>query len=366
MSTPMVSIDPKKKDDAYYRYKMPAIICKVEGNGNGIKTVFPNIHDVCSAINRPESIMMKFFQFELGTQKTVSEKDDKFIVTGSRTQELMQEKVYSFITKFVLCQHCRNPETVCNVDSKGKKVTMKCGACGKETAISSGERCFALFADYYSKNKTSATTEAPKQQSTADVVDNSSAPVAQKPVKEKPTAETEEAAIVDERENPMDILARDLLSDPSNVEMHIRRAYELKTSYNLNEKFSVRLVFRAAVQTDEANFISRLQANSRLLARFSLVKELQNDTGMDPNVREEAQKREKSLQQALLAECELVANKKGCFKMPIMMKVLFEEGVLKEYAVEDWMKGKSSKAVAPENAAEMRRLSDPFLKWLQA
>jgi len=35
------------------RYKMPRLIAKVEGKGNGIKTVIPNMGDVARALGRP-------------------------------------------------------------------------------------------------------------------------------------------------------------------------------------------------------------------------------------------------------------------------------------------------------------------------
>jgi len=40
-------------DDIFYRYKMPKLMAKVEGNGNGIKTVLPNIKEVAKALSRP-------------------------------------------------------------------------------------------------------------------------------------------------------------------------------------------------------------------------------------------------------------------------------------------------------------------------
>lgn len=54
--------------DVFYRYKMPRISAKVEGKGNGIKTVIVNMIDVARAIGRPATYPTKYFGCELGAQ----------------------------------------------------------------------------------------------------------------------------------------------------------------------------------------------------------------------------------------------------------------------------------------------------------
>ena len=45
----MAEVNINRSHDPFYRYKMPKIITKVEGNGNGIKTVIPNLSDIAKA-----------------------------------------------------------------------------------------------------------------------------------------------------------------------------------------------------------------------------------------------------------------------------------------------------------------------------
>ena len=53
-------------EDAFYRYKMPRLFTKIEGKGNGIKTVVVNMVDIGRALARPPTYIIKYFGCELG------------------------------------------------------------------------------------------------------------------------------------------------------------------------------------------------------------------------------------------------------------------------------------------------------------
>ena len=116
-------------DDTYYRYKMPLIEAKVEGRGNGIKTVIPNLVDVAKALDRSAMYICKYLGVELGTQTTMNVANDLYIVNGKLDATRLQDLLDDFIKKFVLCQQCSNPETKLRVTSK-KLIESKCIACG--------------------------------------------------------------------------------------------------------------------------------------------------------------------------------------------------------------------------------------------
>jgi translation initiation factor 5 len=109
--------------DAFYRYKMPRIQAKVEGKGNGIKTVIVNMVEVAKAIGRPATYPTKFFGCELGAQTQFDFKNERFIVNGSHDASKLQDLLDGFIRKYVLCPYCDNPETELLVNAKKSTIS---------------------------------------------------------------------------------------------------------------------------------------------------------------------------------------------------------------------------------------------------
>jgi len=130
----MINVNHKVTDQ-FYRYKMPKLQAKVEGKGNGIKTVIVNMVDIAKAIYRPAGYPTKFFGCELGAQTQIDKKNDRYIVNGSHSAEKLQEILCNFIEKFVLCDACDNPETTFIVQPKKEKITSVCTACGHQGLI---------------------------------------------------------------------------------------------------------------------------------------------------------------------------------------------------------------------------------------
>jgi translation initiation factor 5 len=115
--------------DSFYRYKMERIQSKIEGKGNGIKTVIVNLSSVANSLARPPAHVIKYFGFELGAQTNTNPNDDRWIINGAHDASKLQDYLDGFITKFVLCKKCKNPET--DVHIKDGNITLDCKACGK-------------------------------------------------------------------------------------------------------------------------------------------------------------------------------------------------------------------------------------------
>ncbi|KAK7463466.1 eukaryotic translation initiation factor 5 [Stygiomarasmius scandens] len=124
-------------DDKFYRYRMPLLTTKIEGKGNGIKTVIPNMVDVARALSRPPTYPTKYFGCELGAQTTFDEKNERYIVNGAHNADRLRELLDGFIDKFVLCKSCKNPETDLVIVKQGRSedIIRDCKACGERTGV---------------------------------------------------------------------------------------------------------------------------------------------------------------------------------------------------------------------------------------
>ncbi|KAK9270681.1 hypothetical protein L1049_026263 [Liquidambar formosana] len=123
------NIGAGNSDDAFYRYKMPKMITKIEGRGNGIKTNVVNMVDIAKALARPASYTTKYFGCELGAQSKFDEKTGTSHVNGAHDTAKLAGLLENFIKKYVQCYGCGNPETEV-VITKTQMITLKCAACG--------------------------------------------------------------------------------------------------------------------------------------------------------------------------------------------------------------------------------------------
>lgn len=120
-------------EDPSYRYKMPSVVGKIEGKGNGIKTVIVNISDLALSLHRDPGEVNKFFGCEMGAQTTYNEADDRAVVNGAHSDGELQGCVHKYIEKFVLCPNCGLPETEYKI--KQGCIWHRCAACGAKDMV---------------------------------------------------------------------------------------------------------------------------------------------------------------------------------------------------------------------------------------
>lgn len=120
---------PRSNTDKFYRYKMPILQTKIEGKGNGIRTVVVNMEKIMKALDRPLDYGTKFIGFELGTKSKSDAVQHTCTFAGKHDAVILANLLDKFISMYVLCVKCGNPETVMKV--KNNAIVSKCKACGK-------------------------------------------------------------------------------------------------------------------------------------------------------------------------------------------------------------------------------------------
>ncbi|CAG7884315.1 unnamed protein product [Brassica rapa] len=126
------NIGASNRNNEFYRYKMPMMVTKTEGKGNGIKTNIVNNVDIAKALGRPASYTTKYFGCRLGAQSKFDEKTGTSIVNGSHSTPKLTSLLEAFIKRYVQCYGCGNPETEIIIinTTKIQMVNLKCAACG--------------------------------------------------------------------------------------------------------------------------------------------------------------------------------------------------------------------------------------------
>ncbi|XP_063426549.1 eukaryotic translation initiation factor 5-like [Mytilus trossulus] len=385
-------------NDPFYRYKMPRIIAKVEGKGNGIKTVIVNMPEVAKALSRPPTYTTKFFGCELGAQTQVDLKNDRFIVNGSHDSPRLQQLLDIFIKKFVLCPECHNPETVLSVSQKKQTIGQRCIACGYNGMVDMRHKLTPFIIKNPPDMDPAATpTKASKKEkkkskkSDKDKDDDRASPevntqeqmaaqrasggIIDAPVIKNPAEEDDEDwgedfsedAVKQRMEELSEAAKQMAFTDDleKTIEERLNIFYHfVKNKINSSEGVvgAMKEIFseaeRLEVKDKGTMVLVELLLNNKIILQLKQYKLLflkfcyENDKA----------------QKYLLGGLEqLVGVHKDDLlpKMPHILKTLYDFDILDEKVLIDWGEKVSKKYVDKKLAEEIHNKSQPFIRWLK-
>ncbi|XP_005093775.1 eukaryotic translation initiation factor 5 [Aplysia californica] len=388
--------------DPFYRYKMPRLIAKVEGKGNGIKTVIVNMTEVAKALSRPPTYPTKFFGCELGAQTQFDSKNDRYIVNGSHTDEKLQTLLDGFIKKFVLCPGCSNPETNLVVSGKRGTISQRCIACGYNGSVDMRHKLTTFILKNPPDQDPNAMTPSKgkkgKKEKGAKKEEENSEKDRASPESTPSTAQEQMAAMresgkclnlpsadgADDDEDWGDDFTEeaikqrmDELSDAAkglaftddlekSTEDRLQMVYEMlklkKDGDDLGKPNAIKEVFseseRLEVKDKVPIILVELLLNEKVLQQLQKYKNLFLQFCLKNH----------KAQKSVLGGIEfLIAKEYPEVLLPKtshILKVLYDLDIVEEALILEWGKKPTKKYVSKEESAKVLKEAQPFIKWL--
>ncbi|XP_054263361.1 eukaryotic translation initiation factor 5 [Macrosteles quadrilineatus] len=378
--------------DAFYRYKMPRIMAKVEGKGNGIKTVIVNMTDVAKSIGRPPTYPTKYFGCELGAQTQFDFKNDRFIVNGSHEAAKLQDLLDGFIRKFVLCPGCDNPETDLIVSTKKGTISQGCKACGFHGPLEFNHK----LNTYILKNppnlnpaaQGASLTEGKRAKRSSKRVNGENG----EPRSGSPKSEEEGELITPEKAVHKDEDETDWAVDVSEEAVRARlqdltdgaKGLTITDDLEKTEKERMDLFYNSVKQRKDAGLLEqpatakelvaeaeRLEIKAKaplvlaeLLFTDKILMEIKKNRVLLLRFTHDDMKAQKYLiggvEQVIGLHKDVLLP-----KSPIIFKMLYDMDILEEKVVLEWGGKVSKKYVTKELSQEIHNKAEPFLTWLK-
>jgi len=371
--------------DPYYRYKMPRLVAKVEGKGNGVKTVIPNMVDIARALGRPPTYCCKYFGCELGAQTQFDFKNERYIVNGAHDAARLQDMLDGFIKKFVLCEKCDNPETVLKVLVRKGIINASCKACGHYFLLDMRHRLSTFILrnppeqDLNNKG-TSLSEKKGKDKKGGDSAGNldttngsggsGGANDENDDDDEQWSTDISAEAVRKRMEEDLSSGVKSLAMDddmekPESERINIFHAYlEVKSNAGPLDAQAVKELFVEAERLEVTNKAPLVLCEVLLCDTEEPIKKIKTHKLVFVRFTNENQKAQKYLLGGIE---KLIEMKRDVLlpKVAVIFKTLYDEDILDEEVIIEWAKKVSKKYVSKELAEKIHKNAAPFVTWLQ-
>lgn len=378
----------RDNSDKSYRYKMPPLKTKVEGRGNGIKTVIVNMVDIAKSLHVPPAYPTKFFGLELGAQSKFNKKTERAIVNGCHNASDLQKMLTRYIELFVLCPTCKLPEIKTNIKSSGIKID--CAACGHNSILKTAHRLGQYMMKNPEKGAKASKEERSKRKGKkgkrdkeAETSSESSDQTVVKPKssefeetwftdtskdaqKERANQEFAEmgassgekkvanilssAKAANKTESPVTVLQIFLAQRERSVSEIVSEVRRLQLSRGFDDAQRMKVLIQAVIETDDIKTVA-----NQFKQRSELLKTVAKDNTSANQL------------MGCIEELVGVTEPKLLPRTPIILQVLYEADVFTEDQIISWVSSppEASWLVNKETAIKVRNQAGPFVRWLQ-
>lgn len=362
-------------------------MAKVEGKGNGIKTVIANMAEVAKALGRPPTYPTKYFGCELGAQTQFDFKNERFIVNGSHDASKLQDLLDGFIRKFVLCPECDNPETDLIVSLKRNTISQGCKACGYHGVLESNHKLMTFILknppNSNPASQGSSLTEGKRSkrskrngESNGDQDDQNDSTLDNSIDNTGGSDDDQTEWAVDVSEEAVRARMQDLTDGAKNM--------TISDDLEKSEKERMDILYNFVKIKRDAGLLENVQTQKELLGEAERL-EIKTKSPLvlaellfDQNILAQVKKyrtlflrftlNDKKAQRYLMGGLELIIamhRDKLMNKVPGLLKVFYDMDILSEDCIVEWADKVSKKYVAKEVSQEIHDKAAPFIKWLK-
>jgi translation initiation factor 2 subunit 2 len=109
------------------RFEIP----KVKGHVEGTKTIITNFSQICDVIRRDKQHVLKYLFKELAAPGIID--GERLILNRKLSSALINEKIESYVSEFVICPECKKPDT--ELKKEDRVMFLHCLACGAKHSV---------------------------------------------------------------------------------------------------------------------------------------------------------------------------------------------------------------------------------------
>lgn len=115
------------------KFRIPPPICQREGSK---KTLFSNVQDIATVLQRNPEHLIQFLFAELGTSGSI-DGEKRLVLKGKFQPKQMESVLRRYIIEYVTCKTCKSMNTELKRESANRLHFLSCKACGSTRSVSS-------------------------------------------------------------------------------------------------------------------------------------------------------------------------------------------------------------------------------------
>lgn len=115
------------------KFRIPPPVCQREGSK---KTLFANVQEIATVLQRNPEHLIQFLFAELGTSGSI-DGEKRLVLKGKFQPKQMESVLRRYIIEYVTCKTCKSMNTELKRESANRLHFLSCNACGSTRSVSS-------------------------------------------------------------------------------------------------------------------------------------------------------------------------------------------------------------------------------------